>query len=42
VLVDEYVDDLTKLAWTKEAFIEFTSKRRAAILKIVKDAIDAV
>jgi hypothetical protein len=42
LLVDEYVNDLSRLAWTKEAFLEFTAKRRAAILQIVKNAIEAV
>lgn len=42
LLVDEYVNDLSKLAWTKDAFIAFTAMRRAAILKLVKDTIDAV
>ena len=41
LLVDEYVNDLSRLAWTKEAFLEFTAKRRAAILQIVKNAIEA-
>ena len=42
LLVDEYVEDVSRLAWTKDAFLVFTAKRRDAVLKIVKNTIEAV